>query len=56
LATKKQPKENNRPNGDNSPNLVAMVEGLHKEECWIWISETPLCYKNWLPGTFPFID
>ena len=23
---------------------------MHKYECWMWLSDTPLCYKDWLPG------
>jgi hypothetical protein len=24
--------------------------GLRKFECWVWLSDTPLCYVNWFPG------
>jgi hypothetical protein len=24
--------------------------GLRRFECWVWLSDTPICYSNWLPG------
>ena len=26
------------------------LSGLSKKECWVWNSDTPMCYTNWLPG------
>ena len=27
---------------------VDLWMALRKYECWVWTSDTPMCYKNWI--------